>query len=167
MSKQPIVPLSLIKLHGSIGNYKVSEGNNLTRIHKLTGVWEFYKEVWNEEKQAHEFRGVWDDVAPDFLSGANHKITFYKSDPYYKCLFENFEKNLQSSEKLFVIGYGFQDSGINSYLEQSYLSNEKEMIVVEPFQLSQQLTALTKQYRVTIESKGIEAMGHEDFARHM
>ena len=60
------------------------------------------------------------------------KTKKYSRDKHYIDLFERFKENLQKSELLIVIGYGFQDCGINDYLVKNFLDKGKQMIVIDP-----------------------------------
>ncbi len=53
-------------------------------------------------------------------------------DTDYPALIKHFRTNLIESDILIVIGYGFADSRINSYLQKDFLSDsEKQMFVVD------------------------------------
>jgi hypothetical protein len=118
-------PLSLYKLHGSI-SYKTLLGiNRITKVPNIHAVSRFYK-IENERRTE-----LLDKIPSEFLSGTTNKILHYK-DPFFDNLFNHFKHNLLNSKLLIVIGYGFQDSGINEYLKKYYLSKAGKMIVIDP-----------------------------------
>lgn len=159
--------ISLFKLHGSIDNYVVSEGNSVDRISIQVNYWELLKEKWNDINQSYSFIHLYDQAMPNFLSGTTYKMSFYEKDPYYKILFSHFRTNLCSSELIYVIGYGFKDEGINGYLEKYYLAAGKKMIVVEPFDPSPQLLELSEKFSINIVPKKIEQMTYGDFTQFL
>ena len=127
--------LSLFKLHGSINNfmYRTNEEKEMyVRIKSNYDIEEYFKEVFDPENKSHFFKSLWEDVSPDFLCGRTEKTKKYSQDKLYRDLFERFEENLQKSELLIVIGYGFQDCGINGYLVKNFLDKGKKMIVIDP-----------------------------------
>lgn len=156
-------PLALYKLHGSIYNTIVYRpGFNQQRIHIKDNyaVSGFFKEVTDEKTKEVKFEYLFNDVAPDFLSGTLSKPRLYDIDPYYKNLFEHFKNNLSASELLVVIGYGFQDPRINEYLEEHFLAKEKQMIVIDP---SKPRTDLLEKYKVTYIPKGVTQVSSHEY----
>jgi len=132
-------PLALFKLHGSILNVIINtEQPNQQRIHIKDNyaVSGYYMEIIDPITRKKRFVNLKDEVAPDFLSGTTNKIRFYTRDSYYKKLFKHFNNNLSNSDLLVVIGYSFQDSGINEYLEKYFLSRGKRMVVIDPSKVS-------------------------------
>ena len=106
------------------------------------------------------FEELWDEVAPDFLSGTTHKTRSYTRDPYYRNLFKHFKINLQKSELLFVVGYGFQDGGINKYLEKYFLSRGKHMVVIDP---NKPKTDLLEKYNASYIQKGVTDVSFQEY----
>ena len=102
------------------------------KIKSNYGIEEYFKEVFDPENKSHSFKSLSEDVSPDFLSGRTEKTKKYSRDKHYIDLFERFKENLQKSELLIVIGYGFQDCGINDYLVKNFLDKGKQMIVIDP-----------------------------------
>ncbi len=126
-------PLSLYKLHGSIFNHIVyTDDQKRVRVRKDYGVDRLFMEAKDLSTGNYSFVGVLDEVDPDFLSGSTNKMIYYSGDSFYKSLLDHFEKNLLASESLLVIGYGFNDQGINEYLEKYYLKQGKKMIIIDP-----------------------------------
>lgn len=124
--------LRLFKLHGSIDSYilRVHYNHEEIRVKKDFGVKDFLLERFDDEAQKYKYEAVFTDTHPDFLTGTTEKIRQYNI-PFYEVLFDHFKKNLHNSSKLLVIGYGFQDKGINNLLEQHYLIFNKPVIVID------------------------------------
>lgn len=155
--------LCLFKLHGSIFNtllYKSFPNQQIIRIKNSYAVSEFFEEIQEPKTGKFKFDLLHDETSPDFLSGTTNKTRYYTGDPYYANLFNHFEKNLSNSELLVVIGYGFQDPGINDYLERYYLSKGKRMIVLDPFKPS---TNLIDKYDATYIRKGVSDLSYEEY----
>lgn len=124
--------LRLYKLHGSVDTYIANIDNSnldLTRIKRDWGVGELQKEI-NDGNTKPIYKSIYQSTYPDILSGASSKAIWYKQ-PHYEFLFNAFKINLKASKKLFVIGYGFKDDGINYILENDFLIDNKEMIVID------------------------------------
>ncbi len=165
-------PLCLFKLHGSVSNKIVytplnnnviiqpSEGN-FGRIKDNYSVSDYYMELPDDKiPNRLSMRELMDRVEPDILTGKTEKMFQYDAG-YYKLLFEHFKNNLTNSELLIVIGYGFQDDGINKRLEEYFLSKGKKMIVIDPFPPD---TDLTRKYKPFPVPKSIEYVTAEDYS---
>jgi len=155
--------LCLFKLHGSVFNtivYTPEPDRKRIRLKDNYAVSQFVMEMKDPITGEPCFRSLWDEVAPDFLSGTTNKTRFYKDDPYYANLFKHFEKNLSASELLVVIGYGFQDGGINEYLEKFYLSSGKHMIVIDPYKPK---TDLIDKYNANYIPKGVTQVPYQEY----
>lgn len=87
-------------------------------------------EQFDEQVGKYKYQAVFTDTYPDFLSGTTEKIRQYNI-PFYEGLFNYFKNNLLNSSKLLIIGYGFQDKGINDLLEMNYLVYRKPVIVID------------------------------------
>lgn len=123
--------LRLYKLHGSVDTYVLrTQSGGETRIKKDYGVREFYKEIYDEEAKKYRYDPVYTEKHPDFLTGTTEKIRQYDM-PFYENLFNHFKCNLANSSGLLVIGYGFQDKGINDLLETHYLVHQKPVILID------------------------------------
>lgn len=122
------------KLHGSVATYTVylQPEKEWVRLKSNYGISEFYMEIKDDKNEEYHFKWLHGEVPPDFLSGTTEKTRRYVEDPYYINLFKHFEDNLSASKLLFVIGYGFQDSGINDYLNRTFLQKGNKMIVIDP-----------------------------------
>lgn len=117
-------------------------------------------EITDKKTGEQRFVGLLDEISPDFLSGTTNKTRFYTGDPYYKNLFAHFENNLLQSELLVVIGYGFQDNGINEYLEKHFLSRGRHMVVIDPYQPK---TDLIEKYKATYIPKGVTQVSYQEY----
>lgn len=156
-------PLSLFKLHGSISNrivYKPQPNQESFRIKDNFKVSQFYMESTATKSGNQVLEPLHDEVVPDFLSGTTNKTKFYSDDPYYKNLFMHLENNLLSSELLVVIGYGFQDVGINEYIEKNYLLRNKHMVVIDPCKPK---TDLIEKFKATHIPKGVTQVTFQEF----
>ncbi len=155
--------LALFKLHGSIFNtivYTPKPEQKKVRLKDNFGIYQFYMEALDPITGELRFELLWDEVAPDFLSGTTNKTRYYSDDPFYKNLFKHFENNLSVSEYLIVIGYGFQDGGINEYLEKNFLSRGKPMILIDP---NKPTTDFLDKYKTTHIAKGVTQIEYSEY----
>lgn len=158
-------PLCYYKLHGSIFNtivYPLVMGvaQNPVRIKNNYGISQFVMEDINEETGLPIFAGIHNDVSPDFLSGTTNKMRYYTKDAYYEKLLTHFQINLSNSEQLVVIGYGFQDSGINEFFEKEFLSKKRKMIVIDP---NKPKTNLIDKYQANYIPKGVTDVTYAEY----
>lgn len=156
-------PLSLFKLHGSIFNtivYTPVPEQKIIRLKDDYAISEYFMEQFDPKTEDYNLKSLLDEVAPDFLSGTTNKTRYYTKDPYYINLFNHFKNNLSSSELLVVIGYGFQDNGINEYLEKFFLSQNKKMVVIDP---QKPKTDFIDKYEAIYISKGITQITIDEF----
>ena len=120
----------LYKLHGSIDHYWFQDDNKLDLIKLKRAV--SPTKIFKERKK----NGVLDyvnhptDYFPDFLSGTTSKIKRYGDGTYYPTILGHFKNNLQSSNTLIAIGYGFSDPRINQFLEGSFLTNDSKTLFI-------------------------------------
>lgn len=155
--------LAFFKLHGSVVNIILNTpepNHQRVRIKSDYGVFMYYMEQYDEASQKYQFERLWDQVDPDFLSGTTNKSRFYVRDPFYVNMLDHFKQNLESSEALIVIGYGFQDPGINDYLENHFLSKGKKMIVIDPFKPK---TELIEKYGSAHVLKGVTELSYQEY----
>ena len=89
---------------------------------------EVYKEISKNGKL--EYFNSWAADKPDFLTGTNSKILRYKDKVYFEAQFKNFEKNLQQSEMLLVVGYGCNDKEVNNVVYKNFPIGKKPVYVV-------------------------------------
>ncbi len=123
---------NLYKLHGSIDNYIFNTNNKVYDMIK----WEYgllergiVKEITTHLGENFYYDG-YVDVVPEFLSGTTEKIKHYERKVYYSKIFDHLTKNLYESKVLIVIGYGFADTKINTYLFDFFKNNDKTMVVI-------------------------------------
>jgi hypothetical protein len=153
--------LCYYKLHGSV-NSLVALTHDSRKVHLKSNyaVSSCFFETTNQKTGEVWFERLWDEAAPDFISGTTNKTRYYTGDEYYKNLFNHFEKNLMDSELLVVIGYGFKDAGINEYLEKHFLSRHKPMIVIDPIKPN---TDLIDKYNAKYIAKGVTDIWYPEY----
>lgn len=124
--------LRLFKLHGSINyiNLRLTKTNEIIKIKTNFGVQGYFSETYNPETQSYNYSDSFCDYNPDYLTGETEKIRQY-NNPFYDTILSHFKKNLQNSNHLIVIGYGFHDRAINEFIENNLLlyPNKKLTIV--------------------------------------
>jgi len=115
---------NLYKLHGSVDFYTFNDdGEQRTlRCKRAVRHNELMKEVG--EGVDAEYKEDTTNYHPSFLSGTTYKTLKYDSTPYYEAVFDHFMRNLESSDVLIVIGYGFGDAEINRMLENCFCDRE-------------------------------------------
>ena len=123
-------PFCLYKLHGSIDNFWASFGDQsaLVKIPPGLSAYEIHMEFSKNGKIEYAHRRS--DVLPEFLSGTTHKIERYQHGDYYPVLLRHFSDNLAESTSLIVVGYGFADSRINSYIEECFLQDPRKALFI-------------------------------------
>lgn len=129
----------LFKLHGSL-NYELyyrQEGINLvpeTYIKTRSGIGhtEQYKEKKNS-KGILEYENSWINYHSDFLTGTSSKIERYTEPLLFNKLFKLFKENLNSAEKLIIVGYGAKDKEINNIIKNNYDHVNKETYIIDPY----------------------------------
>lgn len=67
-----------------------------------------------------------------------------------------------NSTNLFVIGYGFQDKGINEFLENNYLIFDKHIIVIDIKKPDSQLLEKYKD-QITFVDKGATGVSFKEY----
>jgi hypothetical protein len=124
--------LKLFKLHGSIDNCILhnTNTNEIVRVKRDFGVLDFFVEKYDAEAKKYIYENPFAENEPDYLTGSTEKIRQY-SQPFYQNLFNHFKNNLLRSNLLLVIGYGFQDKGVNEFIENYYLLYNKKMVVID------------------------------------
>jgi SIR2-like domain len=109
----------LVKLHGSVDWVVGSHPTDLCRGRAPCRSEDFFSPL-------HE---AYD---PMFLAGTSNKILQYQHEPYAD-LFPRFRSGLRSTDRVVVVGYGFGDQAINSYLLQwLHWSCDHRIVVVDP-----------------------------------
>jgi hypothetical protein len=125
-------PLRLFKLHGSIDSYilRTDQRDAELRVKRDFRVTDFSLERFDESSKSYRYEKPFTDTFPDFLSGTTEKIRKYNL-PFYDSLLSHLKENLMSASNLVIIGYGFQDKGINDYIEKYYLIYRKPLSIVD------------------------------------
>lgn len=158
--------LRLYKLHGSIDSTIVyTELPNQQKIHIKSGygISEYFMESANQQTSQVEFHTLHNEVAPDFLTGTTNKIRFYANDSYYKQLFNHFTENMKASSLMLIIGYGFNDPGINDMIEKFYLQKEKPMVVIDPVKPSNSI--IEKHHNIKHIAAGVTQLSYEAYTQ--
>ena len=121
----------LFKLHGSIDHYWFGHEKEFDLIKLKYGVSQndIYKEIIEENEKEYYHGTI--EVYPDFLSGKEYKINKYGKGTYYPKVFEHFVQNLENSNSLIIIGYGFRDDEINNYINAYLEDHSKNIFVVD------------------------------------
>jgi hypothetical protein len=124
--------LKLFKLHGSVDYYHLMMAQSRERviIKRDYGVDDIYREYFNVDTKKFAYEQSFSRNYPLFLTGRKEKIKAYK-DPFFLGLLSHFKSNLTNSSHFFIIGYGFQDQGINESIETEYLKLGKKIMVVD------------------------------------
>jgi len=122
---------NLYKLHGSIDQYAPrAKGTQIFKDKYGIDPNCFYQEVEENSDLRYEHVPIIHHGL-HFLSGYETKRCNYQL-PYYQVMLECFKSNLQRSNTLIVIGYGFKDDGINDLLLEHFLnSNKKKLLIVD------------------------------------
>lgn len=128
-------PICLHKLHGSVNYHMFSEEvdaayfKNSCFVKEPTDIddWKLYV----EDKGTSLRKGLF-GYNSEFLSGTNTKVTRYHSSIYYQPQFANFVSDLQKTEELIVIGYGYGDTEINSIVRAN-ISPDARCTNLDPY----------------------------------
>jgi len=159
--------LRFYKLHGSIDIYPLNlQGSKDQIIVKRDyGVGDIFKESFNKETGKFQYDRPFTNKYPSYLTGTTQKIKRY-GDPFYIELFDHFKANLLSSDKLVVIGYGFQDKGINEILEEYYLKKGKQILVID---IAKPACELLERYpkQISLSTKGVTNTSYEAYTEFM
>lgn len=154
--------ICLYKLHGSVDTYQFDISNqlfDLTRVKSDYGVNpRFVKEIVDAKSKELTYARGLQHIYPDFLSGTTEKIRSYKNE-YYGIIFNHFKSNLKKSKLLIVIGYGFNDSGVNEYLKKQYLRYGRKMVVISPSKPTSNLM----DFNVGVIEKKMQDVTYDEF----
>jgi len=130
----------LYKLHGSL-NYAVFHSpvgtsssyvaaENYLKIKRSVNIHQLYKEIKIGGKLSYHRDNI--NFNADFLTGTTSKIERYNEPLLYQKLFEHFRSNLQTSEKLIIIGYGGKDTEINKMISEHFDYKNKPSYIIDP-----------------------------------
>lgn len=153
----------LYKLHGSLDQYPFHLTNSgkiddYIKIKPGIGVTDLYKEITGEDGRL-TYINDFINYFPDFLSGTTSKILRYSDPVYYGSVFKSFERNLEASDFLVLIGYGCGDTEINNIISKHF---KGKIFVVDPFPQPRTHEFCERNVGVLIE-KTPENIGLEDF----
>ncbi|MGI9174736.1 MAG: hypothetical protein ACR2GR_05415 [Rhodothermales bacterium] len=124
----------LYKLHGSIDYYATPDQADLVKLKRKSSINRdtILKEVLDQKNLKSSYDRLGMETQPRFLSGTTAKLGGYSKGVYYPKVLEHFKQNLEQSNTLVVIGYGFGDTKINEHIETSFFGNgRKQMFVVD------------------------------------
>lgn len=156
----------LYKLHGSIDNFAYNIGNNVFETIKLLrGVdpFELFHEIEKDSKTIYKSSMI--NLYPDFLSGTLEKTRRYNQKRYFEPIFNHFKSNLQNSDCLIIIGYGFGDEEINKMIIDHFLSKDSSKAVI--IGKSQPDYSLTRHEKVKYYDTGIENLNLDEIRTYL
>ncbi len=123
----------LYKLHGSIDMYnyhdKVNKQTDVIKTVNGIDLTNIFKEIGSGETL--EYQHDFFDLIPKVLSGTTEKILTYDNF-YFKDVINHLYANLNSSQKLFIIGYGFGDTKINEILKNEFIDKGNRVVIISP-----------------------------------
>ena len=155
--------LRLFKLHGSIDNCILhnTTTQEIIRVKRDFGVGDFLMEKFDKEAKKYFYEAPFAENEPDYLTGTTEKIRQY-NQPFYENLFSHFKNNLLHSNLLLVIGYGFQDKGINEFIENNFLIYNKQMVVIDIIKPN---SFLLEKYReqIIFSLKGSTGVSYDEY----
>lgn len=124
---------NLYKLHGSVDHYVFHDVERMTiKTKRGIGTHDFRREVGEGNELRYE--PGFGNYHPDFLSGTTFKALQYESTAYYRRVFDCFKRNLESSDTLLCIGYGFGDEEINRFIIDHLLDREETRVLIVDIQ---------------------------------
>ncbi|MBW2324246.1 MAG: SIR2 family protein [Deltaproteobacteria bacterium] len=119
----------LYKLHGSIDHYWFQDDElDLIKLKRQISPMKIFKE--RKKNGVLQYLNHPTDYFPDFLSGTTSKIERYGDGTYYPIILDHFKNNLQSSNTLITIGYGFSDPRINQFIQDGFLTDDSKTLFV-------------------------------------
>ena len=126
----------LYKLHGSIDYYPFNKNDGHVYVRycwikkkPFIAPTDLWKEVKTETGELI-YEQDWVNYHSDFLIGTTSKIFRYKDPLYYDVVFNHFEKNLQNSKQLIIIGYAGNDMEINKIINDNFSG---KLICCDPY----------------------------------
>ena len=155
----------LYKLHGSIDHYWFYDEDklDLIKLKRRVSPMKIFKEKKNNGVLQYVNNPT--DYFPDFLSGTTSKIERYGDGKYYPIILGHFKNNLQSSNTLITIGYGFSDQRINKFIQDDFLTDDsKTLFIVD---VKKPDTLFLKRNKVFFIGGGVSGMNTEFILDHM
>jgi hypothetical protein len=124
----------LYKMHGSVDQFpfhiRESGIDSYIKIKFGISTNDLFKEVYDSGRP--KYINDWINFHSDFLTGTTSKILRYREPWYYEKVFAHFEKNIQESDSLIVIGYGCGDTEINSLIKKNFNFRNNPLYMVDP-----------------------------------
>lgn len=154
----------LYKLHGSIDHYWFQDDElDLIKLKRQISPMKIFKEL--KKDRVLQYVNHPTDYFPDFLSGTTSKIKRYGDGTYYPIILGHFKNNLQSSNTLIAIGYGFSDTRINQFIEDSFLTDDSKTLFVVDVRKPD--TPFLTRNNVFFVSRGVSEMNIKSILDHM
>jgi hypothetical protein len=155
----------LYKLHGSIDHYWFYDDDklDLIKLKRCISPMKIFKE--RKKNGVLEYVNHPTDYFPDFLSGTTSKIERYGDGKYFPVILHHFKNNLQSSNTLITIGYGFGDPRINKFIHHDFLTDDSKTLVVVDVRKAD--TPLLTRNNVFFVGGGVSEMNIEFILDHM
>jgi hypothetical protein len=130
-------PIRLHKLHGSTSYYAFAvetKPSHFDVVNLIKSDYHLNEEslLYVENNSQYKFTKAMLGLEAEFLTGTKSKAKRYDAPIYYKPQFENFERDLMSTDNVFVIGYGFKDERVNEIIKQK-VNKEARCRVVDPY----------------------------------
>ena len=94
----------------------------------------------------------------DILSGEKTKMKRYKEPLFYSKVINFFQQNLQTADKIIIIGYSGGDAGINRMIVETKGLNNKKVFLVDPYPN----VDFANSINATIIKKSIECITFKD-----
>ncbi len=151
--------IRLFKLHGSLdyvvyrNQYGNFEPESYVKIPYIVRKEDLVKKNVDGSKKYFEFA-----YHADFLTGQESKIKRYGEPIFYGKLFKHFKQNLQSAEKLIIIGYSGGDTAINKMISENFDFKNKKSYLIDPYPNEN----FAKAINAKIISKSIESVTLND-----
>lgn len=154
----------LYKLHGSIDHYWFQDDElDLIKLKRQISPMKIFKEL--KKDRVLQYVNHPTDYFPDFLSGTTSKIERYGDGKYYPVILGHFKNNLQSSNTLITIGYGFSDPRINKFIQDDFLTDDSKTLFI--IDVRKPDTLFLTRNNVFFVDGGVSEMNMEFILDHM
>jgi len=119
-----------------IWNPQLFENEDKIKLYKIHGSvnWQYYDQENCEDNQICKIPEIdkYDTISNSLiLIGTHNKISDYIKDLYLE-LYYRFYKNLNNHNKLIIIGYGFNDRGINQKIFNWLYNPFNKLLIIDP-----------------------------------